>query len=461
MPTFSRLLTAVVSRKRAALFGVLAAASLSLAAPLHAQVCAGDLPTLSVAQLPKEKQVDARSPSKFLAGGSEGALLLRTAPGQSNPVARIFANSRALPLLSVRPAPAKNTEPGFIEGFLPADNILVSFRTPRSDAFPLWHKQDFLVVACRGGELAAWGMVHAVVTNREIVIGVSLALMAILYVLFALAVWWVRRRDNPLQTKYPGFASIRQFAWYEYLWNPVHLTANAFDQASVQKLQILLFSFLVGGMLLSYVLETGNLSDLSVTVATLLGISGVGTAVSQATNQQRERLDFANWTWLVRKNVLPIHQTKAEGPSWGDLVLTAREFDIYKFQNLLFSIVVAVALLVSGEGQLARFEIPNTLLGILGLSQVVYLAGVLVRPPSIGELDSAVTKLRQLQATLSHAIADGTDVDDKGELIKPPPTPAPAAAPHASRNYDEQANQVMVMLEAILEVTIDRNKLNP
>ena len=51
--------------------------------------------------------------------------------------------------------------------------------------------------------------------------------------------------------------------------------------------------------------------------------------------------------------------------------MTNLEFDVYKLQTLIFSVVVAIALLASGEERLSSFTVPDTLLGILGLSQVV------------------------------------------------------------------------------------------
>ena len=56
--------------------------------------------------------------------------------------------------------------------------------------------------------------------------------------------------------------------------------------------------------------------------------------------------------------------------------------------------MVAVALLVNGGNGLESFTATETLLGILGLSQVVYIAGSLVRSPSVSELDKAVTEYR-------------------------------------------------------------------
>jgi hypothetical protein len=433
------------------------------------QACSDGQATLSPAQLPKEKQFEVKPLARFFVGGQFSGLLLRHPPKEqvgdktvATTAVRVFANSRPQPTQAPRPAPDKS-EPGFIEGFGPTNSTLVTAEAPEQKAFPLWQGREFLVVACNGSELLAWGTAKVVVSNRPAAIAIGIAAMLLLYVLFALAVWWVRNRDHPLQTKYPSFKEIHRYGLYEYLWNPVHLTANAFNNASVQKFQILLFSFLVAGMLLTMILETGNLSDLSATVVVLLGISGLGTALGQAANQQRDRLDFANWAWLVRKQVLPIHQSAVEGPRWGDLVLSNREFDMYKFQNLLFSLIVAAALLVAGEMRLASFAIPETLLGILGLSQGVYLAGILVRPPSIADLDAAVTKLRELEKTLKMAIAGNTDVDDKG-VLKPPPAAGTAVvnppAPNAHQMYNDQANLLEKMIESTLEVEIDRAKLN-
>jgi hypothetical protein len=337
--------------KRVVLCGALIAC-LVLAGSVHAwaqgataQACSDPQLRLSADQLPKGKQVELRSPTKYLPAGDDGELLLRypltkqmVEKDKTTTVilttVRVFTNNDTeQPLRSLRSAPNKN-ESGFVEGFLPVDSVVVRFRVPDVKAFPAWHKRDFLVLGCNGNEVVAWGALSVPVSNRSLVLVVTVAAMVLLYVLFTLAVWWVRNREHPLHSKYPAYDKIRKYRYIDYLRNPVHLTANAFNHASVQKLQILLFSFLVAGMLLSFVLETGNLSDLSVTVVTLLGISGVGTALGQAANQERDRLEFTNWAWLVSKEVLPIYQTETEGPSWRELVLTSREFDMYNTRSL-------------------------------------------------------------------------------------------------------------------------------
>jgi hypothetical protein len=143
------------------------------------------------------------------------------------------------------------------------------------------------------------------------------------------------------------------------------------------------------------------------------------------------------------------------------LVVTNGEFDVYKLQTLIFSLVVGVALLSAGEERLASFAVPQTLLGILGLSQIVYVAGKLAAPASIADLDDAITRLRQLQDKLQMAVAQNTDTDADGKLISPPPQPPVASAPNATRQYDKQADQVEVMLESTLGVVVNRATLNP
>ena len=150
--------------------------------------------------------------------------------------------------------------------------------------------------------------------------------------------------------------------------------------------------------------------------------------------------------------------------------MTNGEFDVYKLQTLIFSLVVGVALLTAGEERLASFAVPQTLLGILGLSQIVYVAGKLAAPPSIADLDDAITRLRGFESKLQTAVARNIDTDGDGKLIEPlPPSPVPlpslgtrtANPANAMRLYAKQADQVEVMLESTLSVVVDRTKLDP
>jgi hypothetical protein len=190
-------------------------------------------------------------------------------------------------------------------------------------------------------------------------------------------------------------------------FNPVVLTAGSNGRGNATKLQILFFSLVVFG-LVSYIwMSTGYLSDLSSNILLLMGISGLGATVSAATEVAKSRLDFDNWAWLINRGWLPKGGVaEANRAQWKDIVMTEGEFDVFRFQMITFSVLVGMALLGAGGkmADLSTFTIPNALLGILGLSQAVYVAGKLVAPPSISQLNEQISKLREAESTLQTAL---------------------------------------------------------
>jgi len=453
--------------QRRFLFCFLVVASIVLILPreLHAQTC--DL------NAPGATPVAAATVTRFVPNGSEGQIIVGKKAAESA-IVRVFETNGLSPaswkvvaeptVISVRAGIEK-----IYEGFSPTESTLVRFVVPpRDDAF--WDRRIFVVRFCDknpGGDVLA--IVPTRASSPRLAKIISTAVILLFYVLFALAVSHARSQPHPLAAKYPAVNVQRPLGWLSHL-DPVILTANAFNRGSIQKLQVLLFSLLVSGMVLSLVLTLGVLSDLSATVAMLLGISAVGAAVAQKTTSTRDRLGFENWAWLVKRNILPISQEQKNEPKWSDLVVTNREFDVYKLQTLIFSVVVAVALYAGGEERLANFAIPETLLGILGLSQVVYVAGTLARPASIGDLDEALTKLREMESKLQIAVGRNIDTDNDGKLpapLPPPPYPLPPLedrktnAANAMALYNKLADQVEIMIESALAAEVDRRLLDP
>ncbi len=367
-----------------------------------------------------------------------------------------------LSVISVAPVAAD-----VVDGFTPADSVQLQFKIS-SHLLPLWGNRHFVVVACSGGAFKAWGEIVARVSNPNVAYAFCTFVALLMYFLAMTAIWGWREAqikkfgndpDQPgLPGKYPALFGAKELFWYDF-FNPIHLTENAFHQASVQKLQVLLFSFLIGWLLLSLVLRTGALVDLSPTVIGLLGISGIGAVTAQIAYQQKTRLSFVNWAWLEKKQVLKIPaQNELTGPQWKDLVLTNREFDVYKLQTIIFSIAVAAAMVVAGASALSSFTVPDTLLGLLGLSQVVYVGGVLVKPAAVGDLDTALTQLRLAGETVAAAKLQKTDTGPDGKLLKDLPDKQPVAA-NAQRQYDDLADSIIPMLESALEIQADRSKL--
>jgi hypothetical protein len=318
-----------------------------------------------------------------------------------------------------------------------------------------WDVRSFAVVACKGKDVSGWGTVTTHVSDPVTNIWICFGMGALIYGLSM--VWIYRARQKPLPgdltSKYPAIFGRKAFRWPPI--SPIHMIANAFNQASVQKAQVFLFSYLIGGLLLFLALSNGTLVDLSYTVVGLLGISGIGAATAQVAYQSKTRLSFDNWAWLQKRKALQIPD--AEAPAWRDLVMTNREYDIYKLQTIIFTLVVAAEIVVGGASHLATFSVPPTLLGVLGLSQVVYVGGVMVKPPAVAGLDDAITQLRAAGETLSDAVNQGTDTDAAGKLLG---TPASPPGVNARRQYNDQADRVEAMIESALEVPAVRANLD-
>jgi hypothetical protein len=450
---------------------------------LRAQTCTLDPPAPNA-------RIDAAAGTRFFPSGGEGLILVRRKYTDSS-IVRVFETDglksdpwkqlSERPIISVRPLPDKGYEE--FKGFAADNSSVIRFIAP-GPRNSFWENRTFVVRICDPGAPANSAPANSAASNSAPVNSlaivqapisppnwaklISIGFLLLVYVLFATAVYHIRGKPHPLATKYPALTSQRASGWIEHL-DPVVLTANAFNKGSIQKLQVLLFTFLISGMVLSLVLTIGALADFSVTIALLLGISAVGAAVAQKTTASHDRLSFENWAWLVKKKILPIHEEDESGPRWSDLVLTNREFDIYKLQTLIFSVVVAGALLAAGAQHLASFSVPDTLLGILGLSQVAYISGTLARPASNTELDHAIDDLRNMEVKLQTVVARNTDTDEDGNLPTPLPAPQPAI-PLAQRNanatkamtlYKKKADQVEVMLESVLGGEVDRNQLEP
>src|SRR5262249_16445030 len=163
----------------------------------------------------------------------------------------------------------------------------------------------------------------------------------------------------------------------------------------------------------------------------------------------RIRLDFQNWVWFVRKGWLaPSGLGAINDASWKDILTTEGQFDVYHFQSLTFSLAVGGALLASGFTDLANFTIPDSLLGVLGLSQVVYIAGKMVAPPSVRELNDLATATRAAEHEFTAAANRSTDAGapappaDLAEAIR-------RAGPDSYAAYIDKAKNLKIMFRAI------------
>ena len=249
-----------------------------------------------------------------------------------------------------------------------------------------------------------------------------------------------------------------------YSLNPVYLTSDSQDRASLSQFQIFGFTLIVLGVLAFIVLRTGLLSDISRDVLLLLGISAVGAAGSKVADHMKKRLSYENWSWLRNNGWLTTYETgigktpDSKRARWGDLLKTDGDFDIYSFQLAVFSIVVAYALVAGGVDQLATFEIPDNLKGLLGLSNVVYIGGKAITPNSVGELDKKVADLRDAELAWIGQVVNSVKplADPQAKL-----NAAITAAPEKYQAYIGLARETARMLKSQYGTEGTRFKAEP
>jgi hypothetical protein len=240
--------------------------------------------------------------------------------------------------------------------------------------------------------------------------------------------------------------------------DPIAMAAGPDGKASLGKLQVLMFSLIVFGLITYFLLKTGALSDISSTVLTLMGIAGIGSTVAKGADSSRTTLTPENRAYLLRKGWLPSARHPAVNEAnWRDLFTTDGEFDVYRYQSLIFSLVVGAALVIGGVTQLSSFEIPEALLGILGLSQVVYIGGKLVTPTTMNDLNKAVSDMRDMEKKVrAAAIAANNNV--LPAEINPA---ASAAVQTAYTNYLSQATDVATLFTEQTLLAVAPQQIQP
>lgn len=291
-----------------------------------------------------------------------------------------------------------------------SDKTIIHF-TPTSLSNANWEGRRVYILACGAGNTPLrMGQFQTYLTTKSTCRLLAVLMCALFYVLAAFASYQIHRAGQ----KYPGEGEARGLTGTNYAswlrhFDPVIMTANQNGRGSATKLQIMFFSLLVFGVLAYIWMATGNLSDMSDTVLLLMGISGVGATAAAAAEVSRKRLSFDNWAWLINRKWLPDGgAAEVNRAQWKDIFMTNNEFDVSRFQMITFSVLVGLSLLNAGgaTADLSDFAIPTAFLGILGLSQAVYVAGKLVDGPSIEQLDKKITELQKTESALQTALAD-------------------------------------------------------
>jgi hypothetical protein len=147
-------------------------------------------------------------------------------------------------------------------------------------------------------------------------------------------------------------------------------------QASLSQLQMFLFTMIVATLLFYQWIRTGLLQEISTDLLYLIGISTLGAGGNEITKSIKKNLDAEVYAYVQQMSWFTAPMERAHlsaHPS--ELLLTNDRFDIYKFQMLVFTFVIAAYVIASGANELGNIQISSTLLTLMGMSQGVYIGG--------------------------------------------------------------------------------------
>lgn len=168
-------------------------------------------------------------------------------------------------------------------------------------------------------------------------------------------------------------------------------------QSALAQLQMLMFTLIVASLLFYQWLRTGLLQELSTDLLYLIGISTLGAAGSQIGSTLKKGLapDMVRYAHQLDWFTAPLAQTCRRADPAG-LLTTNKRFDIYKFQMLVFSIVIAAYVIEAGADELDKLRISATLLTLMGISQGAYVGGN-VTSDSMSILQEQLRGMHKLQ----------------------------------------------------------------
>jgi hypothetical protein len=251
----------------------------------------------------------------------------------------------------------------------------------------------------------------------------------------------------------------RTFPSFLRALNPAQVSAGLDGKGSLSTFQTLAFSLAVAALITLLLLQTGTLVDLSGSILTLLGISGIGATIAKGTDSQRNTLSADNRAWLLRHGWIPMAKTVVDSSNatWRDFFTADGVFDVYRYQSFIFGLVVIGGLIAAGVNQLSTFVVPNTILGIVGLSQVVYIGGKLVTPTNISDLNAGTAGLRTDEQKLKAAAV----AKKQGQVASLAAEAIPLMGQDAYDAYRQKARDVAAIFTDTTGIVVADASLEP
>lgn len=265
---------------------------------------------------------------------------------------------------------------------------------------------EFLLVGMAGENLFSY-TTEETVTRKYPAVLVALFFVAAIYALLA----WATLKPEDMD-------GLKGYRYGLYALSPIRITAGVLGDSSISQLQIVMFTFIVAGLLMYLWMRTGVLASISKDLLYLLGISAAGAGLSKFTATIKTDLNDDAKSYIVGKgwyNWTPIPAAK-NANIW-NLFLTGGRLDVYKFQVGVFSFVVAAYVVSSGQSDLGDVKISETMLYLIGISQGVYVGGKAITDRTT-RIEDAVKKMKDLEPSIATDAAKKTEFEAAQKTAK-------------------------------------------
>ena len=257
---------------------------------------------------------------------------------------------------------------------------------------------DASPLRAHGRELRVYARQPLFVSTLRLSAAAGLLTVLAAYLALAFAASRIHARQYEHSRRLLGDGAPGAFA---YALRPTVIAQDSFGYCSLSRFQVLLFTLVLAGVYAYVMGRTGEMPDLSTSVLTLLGVTLTGSTLARLT--EGSVMHTANRLWLLGTGVL---DPTPRLPRWTDLVESDGEIDVTRVQALLFSLFAAIALVVSGTGDLENFTLPEQLITLIGISPAVYVAGRALPRDSAKRLNEEIATIRSAEA---RALAEGGD----------------------------------------------------
>ncbi|MEW6584514.1 MAG: hypothetical protein AB1442_02765 [Nitrospirota bacterium] len=217
-------------------------------------------------------------------------------------------------------------------------------------------------------------------------------------------------KPNPIK-RIPGFdeekdRSREEWAkrgrWNRFFLYPLNFAITPIGSYSISITQILIWTYVtIFGLVYVYWL-TGCFLDITAQVLTLLGIGG-GTAIGSKMNAIARMQEVpAKYLNLVEKKRVP---------NLNDLISTGGCPNIFKFQMLVFTLLIAFIVVVEIAKKYSFPQIPDNLIALMGISSAVYIGNEVVQENVWEKINKKIAEIEKIAKEKGVSIPMTRDIE--------------------------------------------------